>query len=57
MLLVAILYGSGSVSYNYLSKLFAVCPATICNWVNKYADDLVKPIVDGTVKEIEIEEI
>ena len=57
MLLAVILYGSGGVSYNYLSKLFAVCPATVCNWVNKYADDLVEPIVDGTLKEIEIDEM
>ena len=39
MLLAAIVYGSGGVSYNYLPKLFVVCPATIYNWVNKYADD------------------
>ena len=57
MLLAVILYGSGGVSYNYLSKLFAVCPATVCNWVNKYADDLIEPIVDSTIKEIEIDEM
>ena len=57
ILLAIILYGSGGVSYNYLSKLFGVCTATICNWVNKYADDLADPVVDPTISEIEIDEL
>ena len=57
ILLAIILYGSGGVSYNYLSKLFGVCTATVCNWVNKYADDLADPVVDSNISEIEIDEM
>jgi hypothetical protein len=57
ILLAIILYGSGGVSYNYLSKLFGVCTATVCNWVNKYADDLADPVVNSNISEIEIDEM
>lgn len=55
--LAVILYGSGGVSYNYLSRLFSVCPATVMNWVRSYASGIEEPVVSADIKEIELDEM
>ena len=55
--LAVILYGSGGNSFNYLASLFGVCPATVYNWVKKYAEDLEEMKVSPHIKEIEIDEM
>ena len=55
--LAVILYGSGGVSYNYLSRLFSVCPATIMNWVKNYVGGIEEPTVSPDIREIELDEM
>lgn len=55
--LAVVLYGTGKASFRYLSRLLNVCPATIMNWVKRYAGSVPEPEVSADLRHIELDEM
>ena len=52
-----ILYAIGKSSFGFLGKLFGVSRSTAYKWIKSIAEDIEEPVISGSIKEIEFDEM
>ncbi len=55
--LTVLLYASGKAGYGFIARLFGVSRPTVLHWIRSIASRLPEPKIEGTIREIQIDEM